>query len=176
MASTLHVGQAESRPKPIDTRKVAGRRTVRYESFDEMLADAERLAASPCRTLGNWSLGQIFQHLAKSLDMMIDGPPFVMPAPLRVVMRLLMKRRMLSQTLTPGFKLPQKAARYLPDPTTTEEGLQLLRVAVQRVNQTQQRGLHPAFGKMGPGEWDQFQLRHCEMHMSFAMPANGAPP
>lgn len=172
MAGTLvQNGSAASRVQPVDTRKVTGRRTLRYNTFDELLADAERLAASDTRTLGNWSLGQILQHLAKSLDMMIDGPPFLLPAPLRLFMRVFMKKKMLSATLSPGFKLPKRAGRYLPGSTTTEEGLRLLRAAVQRVKGTAQRGPHPAFGKMGPGEWDEFQLRHCEMHMSFVVPA-----
>jgi hypothetical protein len=101
--------------------------------------------------------------------MMIDGPPFLVPAPLRLFMRMFIKQKMLRATLSPGFKLPKRASRYLPELTTTEEGLRLLRVAVHRVKGTAQRGLHPAFGKMGPGEWDEFQLRHCEMHMSFVV-------
>lgn len=30
--------------------------------------------------------------------------------------------------------------------------------------------LHPAFGKLCNAEWDVFNLRHSEMHMSFARP------
>ncbi len=156
--------------RPIDTAKVTGRRTLRFESFNAVLAEAERLAAIRTRTLGNWSLGQILKHLAKSIDMMIDGPPFVLPWPMRIVMTLLMKKRMLSRTLPAGFQLPVKARHMVPEPTDTDEGLKLLRAAVLRVNKTEQRGLHPAFGKMGPGQWDQFQLRHCEMHLSFVVP------
>jgi Protein of unknown function (DUF1569) len=158
----------------IDARKVVGRRTVRYNSYDEVLADAERLAAMPTRTLGNWTLGQIFQHLAKAMDAMIDGPPFLLPAPVRLLMSLFMKGKMLRETLSPGFKLPKKGEGLLPTPaTTTEEGLRLLRAAVQRVKGTTERALHGGFGKMGPGEWDQFQLRHCELHMSFVVGEKG---
>jgi uncharacterized protein DUF1569 len=156
----------------IDTAKVTGRRTVCYNSYDELLADAERLATIENRTLGNWSLGQIYKHLAKAIHMTIDGPPFLLPWPMRIAFTLFMKKRMLQKSLPPGFKLPKKAEHMLPEPTTTADGLELLRAAVQRVKSTPQRGLHPAFGKMGPGEWDQFQLRHCEMHMSFVVPTD----
>ena len=155
---------------PVDTGKVAGRRPVRYNSYDELLADAERLAAGENQTLGNWSLGQIYNHLAKAIHMTIDGPPFLLPWPLRIFFKLFMKQRMLQKMLPPGFKLPKRAESMLPEPTTTADGLELLRAAIKRVKCTPQRGLHPAFGKMGPGEWDQFQLRHCEMHMSFVVP------
>jgi hypothetical protein len=155
----------------VDTKRVKGRRTIHYDSFDDVLADAERLADMETKSLGNWSLGQILKHLSLSIDMMIDGGDFLMPAPLRFVLRLLMKKKMLSRTLSPGFKLPKKASRFIPPPTSTEEGLSLLRTAVQRVKSTSQRGLHPGFGKLTQQEWDEFQLRHCEMHMSFIVPA-----
>jgi hypothetical protein len=155
----------------VDTKRVIGRRTVHYNTFDDLLADAERLAVSQTKSLGNWSLGQILKHLSLSIDMMIDGGEFSLPAPVRFVMRLLMKKRMLSRTLSPGFKLPKKASRFIPPPTSTEDGLRMLRAAVQRVKGTSQRGLHPAFGKLTKHEWDEFQLRHCEMHLSFIVPA-----
>ncbi len=156
---------------PINTKKVTGRRTVRYESFNDILADAERLAGLETNELGNWSKGQIYKHLAASLDAMLDGPPFLMPAPIRWLLCLLMKNRMLTRTLDPGFQLPKSASAMLPGETTTSEGLELLRAAVQRVNQTDARAVHGGFGKIPPAEWDQFQFRHCEMHMSFIVPS-----
>ncbi len=74
-------------PSPsINTKQVSGRRAVRYEPFDEILANAEHLAARPTQTLGNWSVGQIFCHLAKSADVLIDdvdqrGQDSFMPIP-----------------------------------------------------------------------------------------------
>jgi hypothetical protein len=136
-----------------------------------VLADAQRLAAMPTRTLGNWSLGQILRHLAMSLDMMIDGPTFMLPAPLRWIMRPLMLKRFLKGPLNPGFKIPQKAANMVPPATTTEQGLEQLRTAVARIKGTSQRGPHPAFGTLTQRDWDTFQLRHCEMHMSFVVEA-----
>jgi Protein of unknown function (DUF1569) len=171
MTANTTLSGAAKQTQTVNTKKVTGRRSVRYNSYDEFLADAERLAAAKTRTLGNWSLGQIFLHLAKNLDMMIDGPPFLLPAPVRLFMWLFVKGKMLRETLSPGFNLPKKAEGFLPEPTTTEAGLHRLRAAVARVKGTAERGLHPGFGQMGPGEWDQFQLRHCELHMSFVVPA-----
>jgi hypothetical protein len=37
----------------IDTRKVRGRRKLRFSSLDEVLADVRQLHAMPHRTLGN---------------------------------------------------------------------------------------------------------------------------
>lgn len=155
----------------VNTKSVTGRRKVHYDTFDDALADAERLAAGNVQTLGNWSYGQILKHLAMAIDTMIDGAPFGLPAPVQFVMRLLMKKKMLTRTLSPGFKLPKKAQRLLPAETSTEEGMELLRAAIERVKSETKRAPHPGFGVMGPGEWDEFQLRHFEMHMSFVVPA-----
>ena len=59
--------------EPIKTKKVEGRRKVRYQAISEFLAEAERLASRKVRTIGNWSQGQIYEHLARSLDISIDG-------------------------------------------------------------------------------------------------------
>src|SRR5262245_5437901 len=48
----------------IDTRRVAGRQKLRFADLDEMLAYAERLVSGGSTQLGNWSLGQVLQHLA----------------------------------------------------------------------------------------------------------------
>ena len=51
----------------MNTKAVTGRREVHYDTFDDALADAERLAAGDVRTLGNWSYGQILKHLAMAV-------------------------------------------------------------------------------------------------------------
>jgi hypothetical protein len=157
----------------VDTARVAGRRTLRFESYDEVLAEAERLARMPVRMLGNWSQGQIYKHLAVAIDTMIDGATFNLPAPMRWVLRTFMKRRMLSRTLPAGFKLPAKAVNAIPaEDTTLEEGLALLRQAIARIQATSERAMHPGFGRIPAAEWDAFQLRHCELHLSFIVPCD----
>ncbi|MGE0379081.1 MAG: DUF1569 domain-containing protein, partial [Planctomycetaceae bacterium] len=52
----------------VQTKSVAGRRTVSYQSYEDLLADAEEMAHGVVQTLGNWSLGQIFKHLAASFE------------------------------------------------------------------------------------------------------------
>jgi hypothetical protein len=47
---------------PVDTAKVSGRRLLRFESIDEMMAEVDRLVeaerAGRLKRLGNWTLGQ----------------------------------------------------------------------------------------------------------------------
>lgn len=151
----------------VNTKTVQNRRSVRYASLSELLSDAEKLAESEFHTLGNWSYGQILKHLALSIDSSIDGTGFMLPAPARWLMSLLMKKRYLTQPIPAGFK---SAAKFLPQETAIEEGMAALRDAIERQQQEPNRALHPAFGKLSNEEWDAFNLRHAEMHMSFVVP------
>ena len=153
----------------INTKKVTGRREVHYETFDDVIRDAESLAASGHRALGNWSLGQNLMHLAAACHGMIDGLNFKLPAPMRFLFSALMKKRFLTKPLPPGFKAPNDQGLQ-PGPTSPEEGLAALREAVERVKKDKKRCMHPALGNISSDEWDQFQLRHCELHMSFIVP------
>lgn len=148
----------------IKTKKVQGRRTVRYESLDDLLADAKRFSGGGIRSLGNWSPGQIFEHLARSLDSSIDGAGFSFPAPLQWLMSLLMKRKYLTRTLPAGFK---SSDQFIPAETSVEQGLASLEKAISRQKQESERAPHPGFGNIGKEGWNDFNLRHSEMHMSF---------
>ena len=47
------------------------RRVLTFQSLDEVIADAERLAAGKVRTTGSHTFGQILNHLALSQDDLI---------------------------------------------------------------------------------------------------------
>src|SRR4051812_49990531 len=51
----------------------SGRRMLRYEGFDEVMPDVERLLEGH-RTVGNWSLAQICHHLEAVLRRHVDLP------------------------------------------------------------------------------------------------------
>src|SRR5262249_4795512 len=101
---------------PVETAKVTGRREIRYQIHDEVLADAERLAAGGYQQLGNWPLGQMCEHLTAAMNMALDGSKVNAPWPMRVIARLIFKPKVLRGKMTPGFKLPPKfAAVLVPD-------------------------------------------------------------
>ncbi len=148
----------------INTKKVQGRRKVRYESLDELLADAQRLSETEVCALGNWSQGQIYEHLARSFNSSIDGVGFSLPAPVRWLMSLLMKQKYLKKEVPAGFKTTDQ---FMPGETSVEEGLSSLQRAIARQKQESRRTSHPVFGDIGREGWNDFNLRHAEMHMSF---------
>lgn len=156
----------------IDTAKVQGRRTLKFSSLQDVLADAERMSAGNVRVLGNWSAGQIFQHLATSLNDSIDGSDVRFPWYLTIPARL-MKKKLINGFMSPGFKLPPAAAEVLePAPTSTEAGLSALRSAIARVQRDPRRAINPVFGVITDEEWTRIHLAHAALHLSFLVPAS----
>jgi hypothetical protein len=153
----------------VDTKRVSGRRALRYSTFQQMLDDVHLLAARPNRQLGNWTLGQICQHLAVAMDSAIDGPPFKPSWVVRLVGPLL-KKRVLTRGLDPGFQLPKRPTKLRPAEVSTADGVAALNRAVERQQRDSARQPHIVFGKFTNDEWTQFLLRHAELHLSFILP------
>ncbi|MBI2824938.1 MAG: DUF1569 domain-containing protein [Planctomycetia bacterium] len=155
---------------PVDTSQVAGRRDVHYNAVDDILADAERLAAGGYTRLGNWPLGKMAKHITNAFNMALDGPPTKVPLPIRVIARWLYKDKAI-QKMRPGFKLNATMAKhFVPGDTSDAEGIESLRTACRRWKSEKQRHPHPFFGKLTDDEWNRLMLRHAEMHMSFLVP------
>lgn len=152
----------------VNTKQVAGRRELHFDSYDQILGDVHRLAARPYRQLGNWSLGDICQHLAKSIDMAIDGSNAQFPWLLRKIAPLL-KNRFISRPIPAGYTIPPDSG-VEPDPEQTAAGVATLEKSVQRIRELDHRQPHPLFGSLTREQWDQFQFRHCELHLSFLVP------
>jgi hypothetical protein len=155
----------------VDTAKVAGRRQLHFASLDEIVADAEKLTASPnTKMLGNWPLGPLLGHLATSINSSIDDDFGMAPWYIRLVAPLF-KRRFLAKGMPAGFRLPKEIdAKVFPASSSAQQGLDDLRKAVGRTKSEQMTGRHPALGRMTHDEWTQMHLRHSEMHLGFALP------
>lgn len=156
---------------------MSARRTTRYSTLSEVVQDAEYLLGNH-HTVGNWSFGQICQHLAKTMNAAIDGYGFMAPWWARWLIAPWVKNSFLTKPMRPGFKLPKAAAALLPDDSiTADDGLRQLKAAVERLSHETPTAPHPFLGKQASEEAIQAQLRHCELHMSFIVPGeNGQPP
>ncbi|MEX0676430.1 MAG: DUF1569 domain-containing protein [Pirellulales bacterium] len=154
-----------------ETAQVTGRRKPRFNSFDEVLDDVRSLAAQPTRQLGNWSLGQVCQHLGLAMEHSATTDRlFRVPLWLRVLGRLV-RNRALKHGLPTGFKLPPEgAAKFVPPPVSIEQGLATLEKGIAVLSQTSHRAPHPVLGALNVDQWHQFHLRHAEMHLSFIVP------
>lgn len=154
----------------VDSKQVTGRRLLRFASLNEVVRDAERLvAAKNARTLGNWPLDRLLSHLAIAVDGSIDGISGQAPGMIRLFGPLL-KRWVLKRGMSPGFRLPSNLeAVAFPAGSSPEAALQKLRSAVARTATERMTARHPVFGKLSHAEWEQFHLRHAELHLSFAI-------
>ena len=158
----------------VDTAKVEGRRKVNYTSLQELLTDAERLSAGPVKALGNWSPGQIYRHLAISFNGSIDGFTMNFPWYLRLMARLL-KKKLISGAMPPGYKLPPEAAKaVMPGPTSTEDGLTDLKRAITPLEREPRRAEHPMFGGLGEGRVEPGLPQSRELTYEFPRAAMNA--
>ncbi len=156
---------------PVDTKRVEGRRTLRFNSVDEIMADAEKLVSSPyTKVLGNWPLERLLSHLTRAMNNSIDGINAKAPFFIRWIGGLL-KGRILTKGMSPGRKLPKEIdAKFFPEVASPQEALEKMRLAVGRIHKEKMNAVHPVFGKLTHEEWLQLHLRHAELHLSFALP------
>jgi hypothetical protein len=155
---------------PVDTAKVQGRRTLHFNSLDDILADVEKLNQSPRRAIGNWSPGQILKHVSINMIWSLDGAPVTAPWYIRLI-GWWIRNRFLTEPMSAGFILPSATADHLvPGETSWEDGLQAFRTGIARMKAESQRHKSPFLGELTREQWDQLHCRHCELHLSFLIP------
>jgi hypothetical protein len=151
---------------------VRERRALTFTRLDEVMPDVDRLLAGH-QTVGNWSLGQICNHLTAALLGSVEGFDFGVPWFLRLTLGRLAKRQILrSGRVRAGVKLPERA---LPRPGLDDRAeAEALRAALNHFSgYTGAVADHPFFGRMTKPEWIRLHLIHCAHHLSFVLPVAG---
>ena len=105
---------------------MAERRALSFSSLDEVMPEVDRLLEGHTTT-GQWSLGQICNHLSTAMQYTVEGFPEQAPWLLHRTVGPVAKRQVLGSGVMPeGVKLPEK---YLPrpdlDPRAEAEALRL---------------------------------------------------
>lgn len=169
---------------PVNTKSVAGYRTLRFDSLDAMLAEAHRCAAAErqgsLQRLGNWTTGQIFAHLAAFMNYPYDGYPPSLGTPpwlIRVILRPF-KKKYLYKSLPRGVRIPKVPGGTVgADDVSTDEGLARLEAAAARLKRQPPSTPNLMFGPLTHDEWLNLHCRHAELHLGYLLPrAAGAPP
>lgn len=158
---------------PIDTRH-AHRRELRFGSFEEILAEVDRIGAGveggAATTTGNWSIGENAEHCARFIRFACDGFEGLAPGPVRFVARLLILKSALGEKpLKAGFQLPKAASSMLPIPGIPDrDGLDELRKQLKRVLAGKEMSaVSPLLGPLTHAQWTILQCKHCALHLSF---------
>jgi Protein of unknown function (DUF1569) len=159
---------------PVDTGKVADRRTLRFESIDQMMAEVDRLAeadrAGRLRQLGNWTLGQALGHLAAWMEYAYTGAPLKPPFFIKWMLRL-QKRKFLYGPMHAGVKIPGVEGGTLATaPLPLEEALGRFRSVAARLKTEAPTAPSPVFGRLTHEESVALNLRHAELHLGFFIP------
>jgi hypothetical protein len=167
-------GATQAAPDAVDTGKVAGRRVLRFETIDQMMADVDRLVeaerAGRLRRLGNWTLGQALGHLASWAEYSYTGAPLKVPFFIKWVLRL-RKKQFLYGTMRAGVKIPGMAGGTLgTEPMPLEEALGRLRRVMERLKTEAPTAPSPVFGLLTREEATALNLRHAELHLGFLVP------
>jgi len=140
-----------------------------FASLDHVILDVEQLLAGHI-TVGSWSLGQICDHLARSIIYSLEGFPVRAPWLLRKTLGPLLLRRILrSGRFVEGMKAPPP---YQPKPIAdARDEAEALRAAIRRF--TSHDGPlveHPLAGAVSRSDWERFHCIHCAHHLSFVLP------
>jgi len=158
---------------PVDT-KTADRRDLRLSTLDDLRAELDRVQTAhdtaSLRHTGNWTPGQILQHLAIFMECALDGFPGRAPFFVRWIAIPLFKKKAVSGVpMPPGFKLPKQASFMLPgDATTFEQGMDRLRSVLARLDADEKfTQPSPLLGRLSHEQWVRIQLGHASMHLGF---------
>jgi len=161
----------------VDTARVKDHRPLRFNASGDVLADADRIAASEragkLRLSGNWTAGQSFGHLAMWIDYAYDGypPGFGPPLIVRFVIKTFMKKRFIHGPMKTGVRIPGvKGGTLAIEPIPLETGLDHLRRAWARLDAAPPGTPNILLGPLTHDEWKKLHLRHAELHMGFLHP------
>jgi hypothetical protein len=152
--------------------KTPGRRKLRFYSYEQVMAEIERLAPAH-RTLGRWSLGQICEHLADTQEAALGLAGSEIKT--SRLFRATVGRISWLVLLWFGF-IPEQFGGLGPrPPAELDAALSRLRASFARISTEPQTAIHPVFGSLSQDQWRQFHLRHAAHHLSFVIPTDCRP-
>ena len=146
------------------------RRRLDFQTWEEALADVDRLRRAGYDRAGTWDLSQIVDHIGEGLRTAQSGTEHRANWLIRKVLGpIVLKRILRDRRMKAGIKVPQW---WLPGPTHDElaavERLQSDIAAFQRM--TTAPFPHPFFGTMTKQQWNDLALIHAAHHLSFLVP------
>src|SRR5262249_54477251 len=121
-------------------------------------------------TVGKWSLGEMCDHLANTMNRALDGYPKPMPWVVRrtigpyILKKILKEGRMATGIQVPKILEPKSG-------TDATVGAETLRAAIERLQKASDPFPENAFfGRITKDETVRLQTIHCAHHLSFAVP------
>ena len=120
-------------------------------------------------TTGNWSVGQIYYHLAATFEGSVEGLPPGYPSIIRLAIRPF--RRLVTEKKFPRWIPIPAAIRHKLDPPNDAEAAEQYQRLLRSIDQFSSHDgdfpPHPVLGPLSAQEWLGFHIRHCQHHLSF---------
>ena len=143
------------------------------DSLESLRDYVHHLGAKQHDTTGNWSVGQIYFHLAAAFEGSVEGLPAGYSPLMRFAARS-MRWVVTRIRFPPWLPIPAAIAFKLQPPAEVDIVQQHQRLVRAIECFAQHEGdlpAHPVLGKLSRKEWTGFHLRHCKHHLGFITPA-----
>lgn len=156
---------------PTPARPPLRRMDLCFDHLHDTIAEVEKLHQRGWSRAGNWSLGQILDHLNITLRFTFGEIPFFLPMPIRPIIK-----QMFWPTITKGkpIRLRGIAPKKLQPRPEPDESV-VLQEFIDLVNRHFDAGatfapIHPVFGRLDRNGWLMVQKWHVTHHLSFMTP------
>ena len=146
------------------------RRTVVFSTYDDAVAEIERLEAGGYERAGQWSLGQVCRHLSYYMRGSLEGIDFRLPWIARKLLGppLLRKIHRGDELKAGGQTIP---ASVPPADLNEEAAVADTKGLLARLRDFSGE-LHPSplFDRLTPDQWRRLHLKHAAHHLGFLIP------
>ena len=146
-------------------------RELHFDDLNAAVREAELLLSSGYSRNGQWSLGQICQHLILVQDPSVDGYPKWMS--LFAFLRPLMRRWLLPKLLSGDSPRGIRTASAFMPPADTDDVAEVAKFRDSVAKLLQHDGdyaPHPAFGRMTREQILEIHCSHAAHHLRFLVP------
>jgi hypothetical protein len=153
---------------------MAERRTLNFATLDRVMPEVDRLLQGH-ETLGQWSLGQVCNHLAATFTYSVEGFPGHAPWIVRQTIGAVARRNVFKTGRLPAWlKLP---AKFAPKPGLDARAeAEALRASLQFYAAHQgPLAIHPLMGRLTREQWTRLHGIHCAHHLGFLSPSGPGP-
>lgn len=146
------------------------RRELTFSSYEEVVAEIERLEQTGYEKAGQWSLGQICRHLSYYMRGSLEGFDFKLPWLVRkLVGRPVLRRLLKKGEIEPGNRtIPASVP-----PVDTDEARAIAEAKELLGRLDGFAGpfhLSPLFDHLTAVQWEALHLMHAAVHLGFLIP------
>ena len=144
------------------------RRELVFNSYDELIAELERLKESEYEQLGNWKLGDVCFHLNFYFTGSLDGFRQMLPWIIRVLIGKPALWWLLRHEYKPGSTTVPKSVPK--GNNNIDETVNITIGLLKLLSEAKELQPSALFGALTVDQWKELHLQHAAHHLSFIIP------